>query len=158
MGPCTGGAVRRILGPAQTAGRSPDGRGTPRPYRRCLSPVLEHRHIHFERRRQYPMSVDEAWRLLADTNHLNRAIGLPAVSFSPLDGARSTFTRSARSRAFGLIPLSWKEYPFDWVRNRSYKVRREFDQGPLAVLEGGIELEPAGSETIVKAFADYTPA
>jgi class 3 adenylate cyclase len=119
---------------------------------------LEHRNIHFERRRQYPMSVAEAWRLLADTNHLNRAIGLPAVSFSPLDGARSTFTRSAHCRAFGLIPLSWKEYPFDWVRNRSYKVRREFERGPLAVLEGGIELEPAGSETTVKAFADYTPA
>src|SRR5437660_1279080 len=104
------------------------------------------------------MSVSEAWRLLADTNHLNRAIGLPAVSFSPLDGAPSTFTRSAHSRAFGLIPLSWKEYPFDWVRNRSYKVRREFERGPLAVLECGIELEPAGEGVTVKAFADYTPA
>jgi hypothetical protein len=104
------------------------------------------------------MSVEEAWRLLADTNHLNRTIGLPAVSFSPLDAARGEFTRGAESRAFGLVQLSWTEYPFDWVRNRSYRVRREFHRGPLAVVEGGIELEPAGDRATVKAFADYTPA
>jgi adenylate cyclase len=119
---------------------------------------LKHRPIHFERQREYPMSVDEAWRLLADTNHLNRTVGLPAVSFSPLDGTRGEFTRGARARAFGIVPLSWTEYPFDWVRNRSYRVRREFHRGPLAVLEGGIELEPAGERVKVKAFADYTPA
>ena len=104
------------------------------------------------------MSVGEAWRLLADTNHLNRTVGLPAVSFSPLDGRRSEFTREASARAFGLVPLAWKEYPFDWVRNRSYRVRREFQRGPLAVVEGGIELRPAGDGVAVKAFADYTPA
>ena len=76
------------------------------------------------------MSVEEAWRLLADTNHLNRTVGLPAVSFSPLDSARGEFTRGAETKAFGFLPLSWKEYPFDWVRNRGYKVRREFDRGP----------------------------
>jgi len=104
------------------------------------------------------MTVDEAWRLLADTNHLNRTVGLPAVTFSPLDGPSGDFTRTARSRAFLLVPLTWTEYPFDWVRGRRYRVRREFHGGPLASLEGGIELEPAGDQTLVTAFADYVPA
>src|SRR5690348_12664057 len=104
------------------------------------------------------MTVAEAWRLLADTNHLNRTVGLPAVTFSPLDGASGDFTRPARTRAFGLAPLRWTEYPFDWVRDRRYRVRREFHGGPLASLEGGIELEPAGAGVVVTAFADYVPA
>jgi class 3 adenylate cyclase len=104
------------------------------------------------------MSVAEAWRLLADTNHLNRTIGLPAVNFSSPDGARGDLSRAARARAFGVVPLRWTEYPFNWVRERGYRFRREFQRGPLAVVEGGIELRPAGERVRVKAFAEYTPA
>lgn len=103
------------------------------------------------------MSVAEAWRLLADTNHLNHGIGLPAVDFSPLDGAGG-FTRRAQATAFRVVRVKWKEYPFDWVRERSYKVRREFQSGPVAVLEGGVELQPQGDRVRVRAFADFTPA
>jgi class 3 adenylate cyclase len=104
------------------------------------------------------MSVEEAWRLLADTDHLNRTIGLPAVSFSSPGGAGGQFARTARARAFGLVQLTWTEYPFNWVRERGYRFRREFQRGPLAVVEGGIALEAAGEGVRVKAFADYTPA
>jgi adenylate cyclase len=104
------------------------------------------------------MSVAEAWRLLADTNHLNRTIGLPAVTFSSPDGARGDLSRNARARAFGVVPLSWTEYPFNWVRERGYRFRREFQRGPLALVEGGIELQPLGERVRVKAFAEYTPA
>jgi adenylate cyclase len=109
------------------------------------------------RQREYPMSVEEAWRLLADTNHLNRTVGLPSVRFSPLDGPDRGLARRAEARAFGVVPLAWTEYPFNWVRNRSYRVRREFERGPLSMLEAGIELEPAGDGVLVRAFADYTP-
>jgi class 3 adenylate cyclase len=104
------------------------------------------------------MSVAEAWRLLADTNHLNRTIGLPAVTFSSPDGARGDLSRVAQAKAFGVVPLSWTEYPFNWVRERGYRFRREFQRGPLAVVEGGIELQPVGDRVRVKAFAEYTPA
>src|SRR5919199_1929649 len=118
---------------------------------------LNHRPIHFEREREYPMSAAEAWALIADTNHLNRTIGLPAVDFSPLDGP-GQFTRKARATAFGVVRLRWKEDPFDWGPERSYRVRREFEWGPVAVLEGGVELQPLGERVRVKAFADFTPA
>lgn len=104
------------------------------------------------------MSVEEAWRLLADTNHLNRTVGLPAVTFSPLDPSRGDFARGAAARAFGVMPVRWTEYPFDWVRNRAYRVRREFQGGPLVVIECGIELAQSGERVMVRAFADYVPA
>ena len=95
----------------------------------------------YQQRRRYPMSVPEAWRLLADTDHLNRAIGLPSVEFSALP---DPLIRQARARAFGVIPVRWHELPFDWIRERRYAVRREFLGGPIAVMVVGIELRPTG--------------
>jgi hypothetical protein len=114
----------------------------------------EHRPIRYQQERRYPLSVAEAWRILADTDHLNRSIGLPAVEFSPLEG--DPLVRRARTRAYGLVPVRWREFPFDWVRERRYAVRREFETGPIDWLVGGIELDPAGADVTVKAYADFT--
>jgi adenylate cyclase len=111
--------------------------------------------IRYEQERAYPMPVAEAWRLLADTDHLNRSIGLPAVEFSPLEGGE--LVRRARARAYGIVPVRWREFPFDWIRERRYAFRREFDSGPIAWLVGGIELEPAGDGTTVRAYAHFAP-
>src|SRR6185369_14571758 len=75
--------------------------------------VVEKQPIRYEQERHYPLSVAEAWRLLADTDHLNRAIGLPAVEFSPLAGAADPLVRHARAKAYGVVPVSWREFPFD---------------------------------------------
>jgi len=112
--------------------------------------------IRVERERTYPMPVAEAWRLLADTDHLNRTIGLPSVEFSapasppaglsagpPADPGSGPLVREARARAFGVVPVRWQEFPFDWVRERRYAVRREFAGGPIASMVIGIELRPA---------------
>jgi adenylate cyclase len=119
--------------------------------------AMKHQPIRYEQERRYPLSVAEAWRILADTDHLNRAIGLPAVEFSPLAGG-DPIVRQARAKAYGAIPISWKEYPFDWVRERRYAVRREFDSGPIDWLVGGIELVPADGAVTVRSYANFTPA
>ena len=102
---------------------------------------MKHQPIRYERERSYPMSVAEAWRLLADTDHLNRAIGLPSVEFSALP---DPLIRRARARAFGVIAVRWHELPFDWIRERRYAVRREFEGGPVATIVAGIELRQPG--------------
>src|SRR5919201_267729 len=115
--------------------------------------------IRVERERSYPMPAAEAWRLLADTDHLNRTIGLPSVEFAAQRDPRADpLVRRARAKAFGVVPVRWREFPFDWVRERRYTVRREFESGPLACVEGGIELVPDADGVTVKAFADYTPS
>src|SRR3977135_427186 len=102
------------------ASRSPDPTGGRRRSREgargpCVDheAALRHRPIHFEREREYPMSVKEAWRLLADTDHLNRTIGLPAVTFSSPDGAGGQFARQARAGAFGMGPWRLTAYPLN---------------------------------------------
>lgn len=98
------------------------------------------------------MSVREAWRLLADTDHLNRNIGLPPVEFSALS---DPLLHGAQAKAWGFLPVRWKEFPFEWVRERRYVVRREFEKSPLSAVELGIELEPEGDGVVVTAFADF---
>ena len=114
--------------------------------------------IRYLKQRRYPIPATEVWRLLADTDHLNRTIGLPEVDMTPLDPRRGGLVRRARARAYGLVPVRWREYPFDWIRERRYLVRREFEWGPIAVVEVAIEVEPDGDSTDVKVYADFTPA
>src|ERR1700750_115872 len=109
----------------------------------------------FEQRRRYPMSVSEAWRLLADTAHLNRSIGLPPIEFSTLS---DPLLRGAEAKAFGVLPVRWREFPFEWVRERRYSVRREFERGPVDAVEVGIELAPDGGGVTVTSFADFISA
>ena len=106
----------------------------------------------FEQRRRYSMSVSEAWRLLADTDHLNRTIGLPPIEFTTLP---DPLLRGAEAKAFGMLPVRWREFPFQWVRERRYVVRREFERGPMSAVEVGIELTPDGSGVTVTSFADF---
>jgi class 3 adenylate cyclase len=116
---------------------------------------MKHQPIRYERERSYPMPVAEAWRLLADTDHLNRAIGLPSVEFSALP---DPLIRRARARALGVIPVRWHELPFDWIRERRYAVRREFEGGPVATVVVGIELRPNEQGVTVRSYAECTPA
>ncbi len=106
----------------------------------------------FEQRRRYPMPVSEAWRLLADTDHLNRTIGLPPIEFTML---ADPLLRGAEAKALGVLPVRWREFPFEWVRERRYVVRREFERGPMRAVEVGIELTPDGGGVTVTSFADF---
>lgn len=111
--------------------------------------------IRYEEQRTFAIAIGDAWRVLADTDHLNRAIGLPAVEFSPLEGG--DLARRARARAYGVVPVRWREFPFDWIRERRYAVRREFESGPIAWLISGVEFEQASDGTRVTSYATFQP-
>src|ERR1700751_1356281 len=116
---------------------------------------MKNQSIRFEDARTYPMTVSEAWRLLADTDHLNRTIGLPSVEFSALP---DTLVRRARARAFGVMPVHWRELPFDWILERRDPVRRDLESGPVSTMVVGIELQPTQPGVTVRSYAEASPA
>jgi adenylate cyclase len=63
--------------------------------------------------------------------------------------------RGAEAKAFSVLPVRWREFPFEWVRERRYVVRREFERGPMSAVEVGIELTPDGGGVTVTSFADF---
>lgn len=101
---------------------------------------------------------ERVWELLSNTEHLNRNIDLPPVSFSPAIHQNNETYRLARAKKFGL-PMEWKEYPFEWVENRFHLVIRKFTSGPIAEFLGGfrIELKNSGEKTEVTAICEAVP-
>jgi class 3 adenylate cyclase len=99
--------------------------------------------------------VPLVWEVLGQTDRLNRESGLPSIQVSSFED--EAIGRPVQARLYRVIPLSWVEYPFEWVRGRSYSVQRDYTKGPLARFRGGVELEPSGAGCRVRIFAELTP-
>lgn len=95
------------------------------------------------------------WEVLGHTDRLNRASGLPSVEVSSFED--ENIGRPVQARLYGLLPLSWVEYPFEWVKGSNYCVQRDYTKGPLARFRGGVEVEPNGTGCRVRMFAELTP-
>ncbi len=84
------------------------------------------------------------WPFVANTDRLNKAIGMAPVVFtdSPLPGGGAL--RTGENRVLGLA-IRWREYPFEWVRNREHSVFRWFRSGPVSALWNKVKLERTAS-------------
>src|SRR5262245_58469583 len=112
--------------------------------------------IHYEMEETFPVTRDVLWDVVANTEHLNRTIGLPAVQFSPAVSDQSGLYRIAEARA-NMMNLKWKEYPFEWIRPELYSVYREFIQGAFRWVQGGVKLYADGNSTRAVVFGDAEP-
>jgi hypothetical protein len=107
--------------------------------------------------RAFPIRPAALWDLLANTDHLNRQIGMPHVAYGPVVVSADAFYREAATRFLGRLPVRWREYPFEWVRGERYAVLRVFDAGFLDTFYGGMDLRPRAEGTSVRVFAEVTP-
>lgn len=83
---------------------------------------------------------EQLWPLVANTERLNRAMGLPAVKYTTRVGD------DGKVRRFGDISLAgfhitWEEHPFEWIEGRRMSVLREFESGPFQWFMSTVELE-----------------
>ncbi len=107
--------------------------------------------IHLKQSFLVDMPVAELWDSVSNTERVNRAVGLPPARFTPVDlGLR------ADGRFFG-IPFSWKERPFEWVKEQVFMVEREFSITPIRRALGGTRMEAVGNQTRVTLFAEVEP-
>ena len=114
---------------------------------------------HFQIERIITLPRAEVWELLSNTDRLNQVLELPTVKFTVPRNDDTLLVREAKANLYNVIPLSWKEYPFDWVRNKEYAVLRIYNSGPLKRVLCGIKLADAGpNSTQLTVFADLTPA
>src|SRR5262249_33826917 len=78
---------------------------------------------------QLDATPQQLWPYIANTDRLNKAAGLPSVSYATEvadDGVRL----HGQLRKAGMT-VGWREYPFEWVEGRRMGVMREFSQGPF---------------------------
>src|SRR5687767_7107248 len=91
-----------------------------------------------------PFPRREVWQVMAKTDWLLAIAGWPASDFvrKALPEAGSDLFGS--TRLFGLR-LRWREGPFEWFQDESYRLDRFFECGPL--LEWNIRVELSDAAT-----------
>ncbi len=80
------------------------------------------------------------WCAVADTERLNRAIGLGRLELSPTS-THSAARYVVRTVSAG-IPLEYDERPFEWVENERFSVRRVLHSGVMKSMEHSFALSP----------------
>lgn len=103
-----------------------------------------------------PAPPERLWPILADTERLNRRIGLPPTQREP-SGSEPVAAARIRARLHG-IPLEWEEEPFLFVEGQRYWVRRRMRGGPLREFNGGVRFEADPHGTRVRVESELQPA
>ena len=104
---------------------------------------------------------ETVWPVLADTPHINEAVGVPKYELEDVfrpDGSVLRLARAApRHVLLGRLPLEWDEQPYQWVVGHSYRQDRRFHRGPLRWLGLTMELLPddnGGTRAILVLVAE----
>ncbi|MEZ4316000.1 MAG: protein kinase [Myxococcota bacterium] len=86
-------------------------------------------------------SVDDAWRVLSDTDRFNRALRL-GLKFTEHPRDDGTVERRAEMRRFG-VRITWSEKPFEFVAPEWFRHERVYDGGPVSSSDVECRVEPA---------------
>jgi eukaryotic-like serine/threonine-protein kinase len=86
-------------------------------------------------------SPEALWPFVANTDRFNRAVGLSPVTFHDEPRAEGGTTRTGELKVLGM-QLRWREFPFEWVKNREHSVFRWYRSGPVAAVWNRVTLTP----------------
>jgi class 3 adenylate cyclase len=96
------------------------------------------------------------WDVVADTERLNRAVGLRRIALAPSSG--ETAARFVVRTVLGGFDVEYDEVPFEWVVHERFRSERRMRSGPLTALETTFTFEPRGERgTSVTVRVALTP-
>ncbi len=125
-------------------GTSPSKRTAYRPavaYPRAERPRIEDAKRVFTWTWSLRSSPAALWPFVSDTDRFNENVGLGPVFVDDGRIDAATVARAGRAEASGFA-LAWREYPFEWIREREHSVFRWYSEGPLAALWNKVTLTP----------------
>ena len=102
---------------------------------------------HYDWRWSLPATPEALWPFVSNTNHFNRAAGVPHVERIGAGGANGR--QRLQLKRFGVV-VQWIEEPFEWERPRRFSVRRLYERGPVAEMRVQVDLEPVSAGTALR--------
>lgn len=96
------------------------------------------------------------WPVIADTNRLNEALGLPAYKLEEIPQANGTVLRRGTGKVAGM-ELAWEEKPYEWVTDREFRQVRVFSKGPFERFGPIFEIVPDGAGSRVTYALQWEP-
>jgi eukaryotic-like serine/threonine-protein kinase len=100
-------------------------------------------------------SPERLWPHVSNTERLNRAIGLEAVSYSR-DYDQDDVATYGRVKVSGML-LDWREYAYEWVAPKRMGILRDFSAGPFQWMRSTVVLEPLAEGTRLHHRIDVLP-
>jgi adenylate cyclase len=83
----------------------------------------------------------QVWPFVADTDRVNRVLGNAAVDVLPVDdAAKERGVMFVGATHFGPLKIVYDEYPFDFVAERYFSVRRTLRSGPVEEISYRVDL------------------
>lgn len=104
-----------------------------------------------------PYPREKIWPILSHTDWLNRVMGLPPVGYTSRTLEGGGVTMEAKSKLLPGPPIVWKEYPFEWVFEKSFSERRAYLNGPFKEFLAQFNMEERNGGTEVAVSARLTP-
>lgn len=98
------------------------------------------KHVHVDLQWDLKSSPEELWPFVANTDRLNRAIGLPSVEYRTEADPEKGIRRFGSFSMLGMS-ISWEEHPFEWIEGKRMGVVRDFERGPFKSFTNIVELE-----------------
>jgi adenylate cyclase len=112
--------------------------------------------MRFTRTMHIAAEREEVWNLFADTDRLNREVGLPPVTYEFLPRAVGG-TESFATTHLGPLGFRFHERPYEWVKPEFFTELRLFERGPVKEFRVRMGLEPRDGGTLLRCEADLTP-
>ncbi len=109
--------------------------------------------MRFEHSWEFVSSPNQMWPFVSNTDRVNHALGLPAVTYTTRNDPVNGVQRFAEARILGQR-IRWREHPYEWIEGRRFSVLREFTHGPFRWFVNVVELQPTlgGGTRIVKTL------
>ncbi len=98
--------------------------------------------------------LSKVWRVISDTDLINSAAGLPAVSYRDEPQTDGTTKRFGSYSAKGMT-FAYEELPYRWVHEQFYDVWRIYSSGPYKRLRFACFLKPKGEGCEAEALWEY---
>lgn len=107
----------------------------------------------------FPMKAkpEQVWPFIADTDRLNRRLGLNGVKYTPLNEATRTAARVVGETRLGGFATRYEEQPWEWTWTRGLSVRRDFQGSPIEYLEVSYRMEPQGTGSLFHVKLEAQP-
>ena len=86
-------------------------------------------------------SPEQLWPFVSNTERLNRAIGLPPVTYRTENDPKIGLRKFGAFKLAG-VNVSWEEHPFEWIEGSRMGILREFNAGPFKWFMSVVELVP----------------
>ncbi len=109
--------------------------------------------MRFEHAWEFVSSPQQLWPYVSNTDRVNHAIGLPAVTYTTRQDPIHGVQRFAETKVAGQR-IRWQEHPYEWIEGRRLSVLREFTHGPFRWFVNIVELQPTlgGGTRIVQTL------